>query len=307
MKNKYLYKLGCVVLAGSMLLSTPVVAAAAQQEPYTEAMLPESESETDSLKDLPELETSETDPTETPDVPVETEKQTDEVSRTDEIPDIGLAPGEESEKNGGGNASVPLQLPGTEQDGSENQEQKRGSTTVKEIEDEGSTIQKPDGEETQTDHSDAAAGYTSNIIAGNDIYLGELSDEYGLTFAERFETIMDGIEEDYRAFLEYPEEFVAENWQDVLAVYVLRHGMDEGGITLNAKCRDELEKIFFLMNIRSNSAMLRRLEAEQSGEADAAAKAAIETARAEAQPAEEKTEEDVQPAEEKTEEDTQAA
>lgn len=307
MKNKYLYKLGCVVLAGSMLLSMPAVATAAQQEPYTEVLPPESESETDSLKDLPELETSETDPTETPDIPVETEKQTDAVSRTDEIPDIGLAPGEESEKNAGGNASVPLQLPGTEQDGSENQEQKRGSTTVKEIADEGSTIQKPDGEETQTDHSDAAAGYTSNIIAGNDIYLGELSDEYGLTFAERFETIMDGIEEDYRAFLEYPEEFVAENWQDVLAVYVLRHGMDEGGITLNAKCRDELEKIFFLMNIRSNSAMLRRLEAEQSGEADAAAEAAIETARAEAQSAEEKAEEDVQPAEEKTEEDAQAA
>ncbi|MDD6065783.1 MAG: hypothetical protein PUD04_04320, partial [Firmicutes bacterium] len=131
MKNKYLYKLGCVVLAGSMLLSMPAVATAAQQEPYTEVLSPESESETDSLKDLPELETSETDPTETPDIPVETEKQTDAVSRTDEIPDIGLAPGEESEKNGGGNASVPLQLPGTEQDGSENQEQKRGSTTVK--------------------------------------------------------------------------------------------------------------------------------------------------------------------------------
>lgn len=275
MKNKYLYKLGCFVLGGTLLLSTPAAAYAAQQEMQTETASEkgETDAETDAEteKKLPQLETQAPD---TAAEPLETETQTDSAetgSAADEMPDIGEAPGEQSGKPGG--SSDALQLPDDGKDSDLSENVKEDGDAVNEIEDEGNTIQKPDGEETQTDHSDAAAGYTSNIIAGNDVYLGTLSTEYGLTFADKFETVMDGIEEDYRAFLDDPEDFTAENWQDVLAVYVMKQGTDGGGINLDAKCRDELEKIFFMMNLRSNSAMLRKLEAEQSGEADAAANA----------------------------------
>ena len=55
--------------------------------------------------------------------------------------------------------------------------------------------------------SDAAADYASNIIAGNSVYLGELSSEYGISFDEEFEKTMDKIEADYKEFLDKPERF----------------------------------------------------------------------------------------------------
>ena len=39
---------------------------------------------------------------------------------------------------------------------------------------------------------------------------------------------MDKIEADYKEFLDKPEDFLAENWQDVLAVYVMKYGQDAG-------------------------------------------------------------------------------
>ena len=33
---------------------------------------------------------------------------------------------------------------------------------------------------------------------------------------------MDKIEADYKEFLDKPEDFLAENWRDVLAVYVMK-------------------------------------------------------------------------------------
>ena len=104
-------------------------------------------------------------------------------------------------------------------------------------------IQKPDDESEQVDHSDAAADYASNIIAGNSVYLGELSSEYGISFDEEFEKTMDKIEADYKEFLDKPEDFLAENWQDVLAVYVMKYGQD-AGIKMDKSCRDDLEQIF---------------------------------------------------------------
>lgn len=54
---------------------------------------------------------------------------------------------------------------------------------------------------------------------------------------------MDKIEVDYKEFLDKPEDFLAENWQDVLAVYVMKYGQD-AGIKMDKSCRDDLEQIF---------------------------------------------------------------
>ena len=161
------------------------------------------------------------------------------------------------------------------------------------------------------DHSDAAADYASNIIAGNSVYLGELSSEYGISFDEEFEKTMDKIEADYKEFLDKPEDFLAENWQDVLAVYVMKYGQD-AGIKMDKSCRDDLEQIFFLMNVRSNSAILRKLEKIQkeevsetevrSAETEKAAEAEESTETEKAAEAEESTEtEKAADAEESTE------
>ena len=85
------------------------------------------------------------------------------------------------------------------------------------------------------------------------------------------EKTMDKIEADYKEFLDKPEDFLAENWQDVLAVYVMKYGQD-AGIKMDKSCRDDLEQIFFLMNVRSNSAILRKLEKiqKESGKASLA-------------------------------------
>ena len=158
-------------------------------------------------------------------------------------------------------------------------------------------IQKPDDESEQVDHSDAAADYASNIIAGNSVYLSELSSEYGISFDEEFEKTMDKIEADYKEFLDKPEDFLAENWQDVLAVYVMKYGQDSG-IKMDKSCRDDLEQIFFLMNVRSNSAILRKLEKIQKEEVSETEGRSAETEKA----AEESTEtEKAAEAEESTE------
>lgn len=269
MKNKYLHKLGCFMLAGSMLLTSPSAVFAAQLEQHLEAESSADETETEVKQ-----EQSESEP---PETSGETERQTDGTeanTETAEMPGGTDVPdGETEKKDNEGTQDIPA-FP-DDGDGSDWQDaptKDSKNDKVKDIEEEGNTIHKPDGEEEQTDHSDSAAGYASNIIAGNDVYLGELSSEYGLSFADKFESVMDEIEKDYCEFLDAPDEFVAENWQDVLAVYVMKHDEEDGPIVLDAKCRDELEKIFFVMNLRSNSAMLRKLEAEESSEASDAGK-----------------------------------
>ena len=149
------------------------------------------------------------------------------------------------------------------------------------IDDAGKEIQRPDDETVQIDHSDAAADYTSNIIAGNTVYLSELSSEYGISFSDDFEKVMDRIEEDYRAFLDDPDAFTAENWQDVLAVYVMKYASGEKTVILDKSCQDELEQLFFLMNVRSNSAILRKLETVQEETSDSTEKTEKDTAETE--------------------------
>ena len=97
------------------------------------------------------------------------------------------------------------------------------------------------------DHSDANANLTTNIIAGNEVYLEKLSSTYGLKFADGFEEVMEEIEADYKEWLDTPEDFLATNWQEVLAVYVLRHQTEYGSgkITMDKNAKEELEKVFF--------------------------------------------------------------
>ena len=90
---------------------------------------------------------------------------------------------------------------------------------------------------------------------------------------------MDKIEADYKEFLDKPEDFLAENWQDVLAVYVMKYGQD-AGIKMDKSCRDDLEQIFFLMNVRSNSAILRKLEKIQKEEVSETEGRSAETEKA---------------------------
>lgn len=260
MKNKYLHRLGCFVLAGSMMLTSVPVTYAAETEMQTAAgSLTEAEEETSQTETVmtetnaPETDQPETDQTETetstPDTPAETETpvfdetETPQSGQTDETRDSSEDP--DSTNSEGNTADI-----------SDNKK-------VTDIEDGEKEIKKPDDETVQIDHSDAASDYTSNIIAGNTVYLSELSSEYGLSFSDEFEKVMDKIEEDYRAFLDDPDAFTAENWQDVLAVYVMKYASDEKTVTMDKSCRDELEQIFFLMNVRSNSAILRKLQKVQ--------------------------------------------
>ena len=260
MKNKYLHRLGCFVLAGSMMLTSVPVTYAAETEMQTAAgSLTEAEEETSQTETVmtetnaPETDQPETDQTETetstPDTPAETETpvfdetETPQSGQTDETRDSSEDP--DSTNSKGNTADI-----------SDNKK-------VTDIEDGEKEIKKPDDETVQIDHSDAASDYTSNIIAGNTVYLSELFSEYGLSFSDEFEKVMDKIEEDYQAFLDDPDAFTAENWQDVLAVYVMKYASDEKTVTMDKSCRDELEQIFFLMNVRSNSAILRKLQKVQ--------------------------------------------
>ena len=123
----------------------------------------------------------------------------------------------------------------------------------------------PNGDNTiPEDHSDAASDYVANIIAGNGVYLESLAQDYGLTFADDFEEVMNQIEENYREWLDEPEAFVARNWQDVLAVYVLRcqEELGQTSFTLDQDSMEELEKIFFQMNIRTTSSLANKLSTD---------------------------------------------
>lgn len=256
MKNKWIHKLLCLTMAGSMVLTAPQAVFASETVPAKEQQESQApaESETEK-KEIPSLKPQtepQTEPSE--DGGKETEHlQTEKPAETEEPQTDVEIPVEDPEKPG--EDGVDVDVKGDVQDGEV-------------IQDEGNILHRPGTEEEQQDHSDAAADYSSNIIAGNDVYLGKMSEEYGLKFGEAFASVMEQIEEDYREFLDEPEAFRAENWQDVLAVYVMKHVQEqgEGIIKLNKKSKGELEKLFFVMNLRSNSALLRKLGMEADTE-----------------------------------------
>ncbi|MFR0757095.1 MAG: NlpC/P60 family protein [Lachnospiraceae bacterium] len=320
MKNRYLYKLGCMMLAGSMLMSTAPVAYASSlqtelqkeaesntegsqtetsQPETSQSETPATETETSQPETKPELETRQTET-----AAAETETNASQTGDTDASKEDGTS---DSDKKDDGSDKKD----GDKKPDGDSKDDKNKKDNADDKDSQKGDIQKPDDESEQVDHSDAAADYASNIIAGNSVYLGELSSEYGISFDEEFEKTMDKIEADYKEFLDKPEDFLAENWQDVLAVYVMKYGQD-AGIKMDKSCRDDLEQIFFLMNVRSNSAILRKLEKIQkeevsetegrSAETEKAAEAEESTETEKAAEAEESTEtEKAAEAEESTE------
>lgn len=320
MKNRYLYKLGCMMLAGSMLMSTAPVAYASSlqtelqkeaesntegsqtetsQPETSQSETPATETETSQPETKPELETRQTET-----AAAETETNASQTGDTDASKEDGTS---DSDKKDDGSDKKD----GDKKSEGDSKDDKNKKDDADDKDSQKGDIQKPDDESEQVDHSDAAADYASNIIAGNSVYLSELSSEYGISFDEEFEKTMDKIEADYKEFLDKPEDFLAENWQDVLAVYVMKYGQD-AGIKMDKSCRDDLEQIFFLMNVRSNSAILRKLEKIQkeevsetegrSAETEKAAEAEESTETEKATDAEESTEtEKAADAEESTE------
>ena len=320
MKNRYLYKLGCMMLAGSMLMSTAPVAYASSlqtelqkeaesntegsqtetsQPETSQSETPATETETSQPETKPELETRQTET-----AAAETETNASQTGDKDASKEDGTS---DSDKKDDGSDKKD----GDKKSDGDSKDDKNKKDDADDKDSQKGDIQKPDDESEQVDHSDAAADYASNIIAGNSVYLSELSSEYGISFDEEFEKTMDKIEADYKEFLDKPEDFLAENWQDVLAVYVMKYGQDSG-IKMDKSCRDDLEQIFFLMNVRSNSAILRKLEKIQkeevsetegrSAETEKAAEAEESTETEKAAEAEESTEtEKAADAEESTE------
>ncbi len=244
MKFKRLRKtLGCLVLTGAMVLSVSQTAFATEKaaeikedtEPVTEE---HTEQETQMQTESETNAQSES----------QTEQQT-ETQTQSEAPGESETKTTETESESESETETDQEIPVVE---------------VDEMNEELQVIEKPQGEEEQEDHSDSNADLTTNIIAGNGIYLDALSGTYYLTFADGFSKVMDEIEEDFRQWLTRPEEFHAKNWQDVLAVYVLRTRQETGSreMILDGKAKEELEKIFFLMNIRSDSSITNKLSKE---------------------------------------------
>ena len=257
------------------------------QPETSQSETPATETETSQPETKPELETRQTET-----AAAETETNASQTGDTDASKEDGTS---DSDKKDDGSDKKD----GDKKSEGDSKDDKNKKDDADDKDSQKGDIQKPDDESEQVDHSDAAADYASNIIAGNSVYLGELSSEYGISFDEEFEKTMDKIEADYKEFLDKPEDFLAENWQDVLVVYVMKYGQD-AGIKMDKSCRDDLEQIFFLMNVRSNSAILRKLEKIQkeevsetegrSAETEKAAEAEESTETEKAADAEESTE-----------------
>lgn len=237
------------------------------QPETSQSETPATETETSQPETKPELETRQTET-----AAAETETNASQTGDTDASKEDGTS---DSDKKDDGSDKKD----GDKKPDGDSKDDKNKKDNADDKDSQKGDIQTPDDESEQVDHSDAAADYASNIIAGNSVYLGELSSEYGISFDEEFEKTMDKIEADYKEFLDKPEDFLAENWQDVLAVYVMKYGQD-AGIKMDKSCRDDLEQIFFLMNVRSNSAILRKLEKIQKEEVSETEGRSAETEKA---------------------------
>ena len=283
------------MLAGSMLMSTAPVAYASSlqtelqkeaesntegsqtetsQPETSQSETPATETETSQPETKPELETRQTET-----AAAETETNASQTGDTDASKEDGTSDSDKKDDGSDKKDDGSDKKDGDKKSEGDSKDDKNKKDDADDKDSQKGDIQKPDDESEQVDHSDAAADYASNIIAGNSVYLGELSSEYGISFDEEFEKTMDKIEADYKEFLDKPEDFLAENWQDVLAVYVMKYGQD-AGIKMDKSCRDDLEQIFFLMNVRSNSAILRKLEKIQKEEVSETEGRSAETEKA---------------------------
>ena len=253
--------MGCLMLTSAMVMSLPQMAFAAQSKPAVQ-----SSSEKESGRETQESSTEK--PTE---AQTESQSETQGESQTESQ--------SESQSESGSETQTESETQTTSESSTQTDSESETDTeTDTELQIEEPDKDKLDEEELHPnenikkgkkdkepeDHSDANANLTANIIAGNEVYLEKLSSTYGLEFADDFEEVMEEIEADYKEWLDKPEDFLATNWQEVLAVYVLRHQADHGSgkITMDKNTKEELEKVFFLMNIRSSSSIANKLSKE---------------------------------------------
>lgn len=264
--------MGCLMLTGTMVLAAPQAAFAAESRADTQENKEQGTKKTEASTE-PVTEKN-TEPVTEPQTESQSESETDAQTETtvDSETQAGtkrLAMAEietqaTDESDSGTGTETESQTGDEASDLDDGKEKGIQVVDTNEPDEELIPIEKPSGDGEQEDHSDANANLTTNIIAGNGIYLDELSGTYYLTFEDGFEDVMDEIEADFRQWLEKPDEFIAKNWQDVLAVYVLRTRETSGNrqLTLNKESKGELEKIFFLMNIRSDSSLANKLSKE---------------------------------------------
>ena len=91
----------------------------------------------------------------------------------------------------------------------------------------------------------------TNLHAGRSFYLDQLKDTYALSFDDEFEDVMDSIEKEYKEKNKISDdtEMLVRNWQDILAIYVLKQ-TDAGKkeIKLDKTSKTALADIFEEMN-----------------------------------------------------------
>lgn len=253
--------MGCLMLTSAMVMSLPQMAFAAQSKPEVQ-----STSEKESAREPQESATEKATEAQT-ESQSETQGESQTESQSESQSESGSETQTESETKTASESSTQTDSESETDTETDTELQIEEPDKDKLDEEElhpNENIKKGKEDKEPEDHSDANANLTTNIIAGNEVYLEKLSSTYGLKFADGFEEVMEEIEADYKEWLDTPEDFLATNWQEVLAVYVLRHQTEYGSgkITMDKNAKEELEKVFFLMNIRSSSSIANKLAKE---------------------------------------------
>lgn len=97
----------------------------------------------------------------------------------------------------------------------------------------------------------SAGTYVVNLKAGRSFYLKQLKSNYSLAFDEKFEEVMDEIEEEFIKAnkLDEDDEYLVHNWQDILSVYVMQQERSgKKSFKLNKKAKEDLAAIFAELN-----------------------------------------------------------
>lgn len=97
----------------------------------------------------------------------------------------------------------------------------------------------------------SSATHVVNLKAGRTFYLKQLKSNYSLSFDEKFEDVMDEIEEEYIKAnkLDKEDEYLVHNWQDILAVYVMeQERAGKKSFKLDDSAKGALASIFAEMN-----------------------------------------------------------
>lgn len=90
-----------------------------------------------------------------------------------------------------------------------------------------------------------------NLKAGRTFYLKQLKSNYSLAFNSKFEDVMDEIEEEFIKAnkLDEEDEYLVNNWQDILAIYVMEQKREgKKSFKLNKDSKEQLAAIFAELN-----------------------------------------------------------